>query len=307
MHYTVEPGLYALGEPEASSAVLVTANYKMSFDALRSALPGLNAWILVVDTQGINVWCAAGKGTFGTEELVARVRDSRLQRLVTHRRLVLPQLAAPGVAAHKVREACGYRVIYGPIRAKDLPAFLDRGLHATPEMRRKSFELRERAVLIPVELVSALKGAAAAAAALFFLSGVGGDVSYWNKAMAQGGFAVVAVLAAVAAGVVATPLLLPWLPARAFSVKGLLTGAAAALLLLPFRAGALQTPGGRLELLAWLCLIPALSSYLGLNFTGASTYTSLSGVKREMRLAVPLQIAAGVIGLALWLGSRFVA
>jgi acetyl-CoA decarbonylase/synthase complex subunit gamma len=44
-----------------------------------------------------------------------------------------------------------------------------------------------------------------------------------------------------------------------------------------------------------------------MNFTGASTYTSLSGVKREMRWALPLEIAAGIIGLCLWFGSHFIA
>ena len=75
MRYGVLPGLYAVGSPGADSLVFVTANYKMSFDALRSSLVGLDAWILVLDTKGINVWCAAGKGTFGTAELVSRIAE----------------------------------------------------------------------------------------------------------------------------------------------------------------------------------------------------------------------------------------
>ena len=101
MNYAVDPGLYALGEPDSSSPVLVTANYKLSFDRLRQALPNRQAWILVLDTKGINVWCAAGKGTFGTGELVERIRASSLEQVVNHRDLILPQLAAPGVAAHE--------------------------------------------------------------------------------------------------------------------------------------------------------------------------------------------------------------
>ncbi len=62
-----------------------------------------------------------------------------------------------------------------------------------------------------------------------------------------------------------------------------------------------------LELLAWLLLVPAVSSYLAMNFTGASTYTSLSGVKKEMRWALPLQIAAAFIGISFWLAARFMA
>ncbi|HAA05521.1 MAG TPA: acetyl-CoA synthase subunit gamma, partial [Syntrophobacteraceae bacterium] len=101
MRYTVNPGLYALGEPDSRSPDFATANYKMSFDHLRRALPEHAAWILVLDTNGVNVCCAAGKGTFGTEELVARIRSSGLEQLVEHRHLILPQLAGPGVAAHQ--------------------------------------------------------------------------------------------------------------------------------------------------------------------------------------------------------------
>jgi acetyl-CoA decarbonylase/synthase complex subunit gamma len=44
-----------------------------------------------------------------------------------------------------------------------------------------------------------------------------------------------------------------------------------------------------------------------MNFTGASTYTSLSGVRKEMRWALPMEIGAGIVGLGLWLGSNFIA
>src|SRR5512136_3444019 len=98
--HRVEPGLYRLGNPDPDSPVFASANYTLSFDALRSALAGIDAWILVLDTKGINVWCAAGKGTFGTDELVRRIQAVGLSRVVSHRRVVLPQLGAPGVAAH---------------------------------------------------------------------------------------------------------------------------------------------------------------------------------------------------------------
>jgi CO dehydrogenase/acetyl-CoA synthase gamma subunit (corrinoid Fe-S protein) len=98
--HRVDPGLYGLGEPGRSSPVFVTANYTLSFDALRSALVGRDAYLLVLDTAGINVWCAAGKGTFGTDELVRRIEAVGLHQVVDHRLLILPQLGAPGVAAH---------------------------------------------------------------------------------------------------------------------------------------------------------------------------------------------------------------
>ena len=181
MHYTVEPGLYALGNPNDQSPVLVTANYKMSFDRLRGALPSQNMWILVLDTKGINVWCSAGKGTFGTTELVNRIQSAGLAKVVSHRELILPQLAGPGVAAHEVKKLSGFKVIYGPIRSKDLPAFLENGLKATLEMRLKTFTARERIALIPLELVSAMKVGVIVLLLLFLIAFLGRIGEGWTK------------------------------------------------------------------------------------------------------------------------------
>ncbi len=307
MDYTVEPGLYAIGNPDNQSRVLVTANYKMSFDRLREVLSGRDLWLLALDTKGINVWCAAGKGTFGTEELVRRIMMSGLDRIVSHRELILPQLSGPGVAAHLVKKFSDFKVKYGPIRASDLPAYLDAGLTATRKMRVKTFPLRERIALIPIELVAAFKAAILIMLLFFLLGGLGGPDVYWTNAMNYGLFAVVAVLTAIVAGAVLTPILLPHIPGRAFSLKGCAIGLVAAFALLIIRNPDLTLWPARLETLSWLVLIPALASYLAMNFTGASTYTSLSGVKKEMRIALPLEIGAGVAGVALWLVSRFIA
>ncbi|OGP65190.1 MAG: acetyl-CoA synthase subunit gamma [Deltaproteobacteria bacterium RBG_13_47_9] len=306
MHYTIDPGLYALGNPDERSPVLVTANYKMSFDKLREALPGRNLWILVLDTKGINVWCAAGKGTFGTAELIGRIESSGLTRLISRRELILPQLAGPGVAAHEVKKVSGFKVLYGPIRATDLPTFLDGGLKATPEMRLKTFTTWERLVLIPVEFVEALKVGLIVIPLFFLLPFLLRWGEGWSNGLNHGLLSIGAILAAILAGSVLTPLLLPWLPGRAFSLKGLSVGLLAAVILFALRGMDGSSTGGRLEMMGWVLLITALSAYLGMNFTGCSTYTSLSGVKKEMRWALPLEMGAGVAGLILWLSSQFI-
>src|SRR5271157_807245 len=127
MNYLVLPGLYAVGQPDAAAPVFVTANYKLTFDHVRRALKGFDAWLLVMDTYGINVWCAAGKGTFSTAELCRRIEATGLSHVVSHHRLVLPQLGAVGVAAHEVAKASGFTVVYGPVRADDIPAWLRAG------------------------------------------------------------------------------------------------------------------------------------------------------------------------------------
>jgi len=255
--HRVAPALYALGDPGPGDPVFVTANYTLSFDALRSALADRQAYILVLDTRGINVWCAAGKGTFGTDELVNRIEVTRLREVVTHRRLILPQLGAPGVAAHEVKARSGFTVRYGPVRADDVPEYLSAG-KASAEMRRVRFSLLDRVVLIPVELVHVLLPMILAAALLYLL---GGPLS--------AGAAVATVLA----GAVLFPALLPWIPTRDFSSKGFILGIVAAI---PFVLAALLRPA---EAAAWVRLVqaagfllgmPPVTAFLALNFTGST-------------------------------------
>ena len=284
--HRVQPGLYALGEPDPDSPVFVTANYTLSFDALRSALDGVDGYILVLDTQGINVWCAAGKGTFGTDELVHRIEATRLPDVVRHRKLILPQLGAPGVAAHEVKKRSGFKVEYGPVRAVDLPVYLQAG-QATPEMRRVRFALRDRITLIPVEIAHTLLPLFVATAVVFLLSGP---------------LVAAAVAAAILAGVVLFPILLPWLPTRDFSSKGFILGG---LVALPFAL----VPLLRSSDAAWweriakalttlLQLVP-VTAFVALNFTGSTTFTSRSGVRREIFAYVPIMAWAFGIGIAL--------
>jgi hypothetical protein len=278
-----------LGDPTVTSPVFVTANYTLSFDALRSALVGVDGYILVLDTKGINVWCAAGKGTFGTDELVHRIEATGLDQVVEHRKLVLPQLGAPGVAAHEVKRRSGFKVEYGPVRAPDLPEYLRTG-RATPEMRRVRFGLRDRLILIPVELVSVLAPMLLAAGVLALLGGP---------------LPAAGVLAAVLAGVVLFPILLPWIPTREFSTKGLFLGLVVAL---PF---AVAAGGGSQEIawwrqigsgLAYLLAMPPVTAYLALNFTGATTFTSRTGVRREIFAYIPIMAWMFGAGIVLTLG-----
>ena len=279
----VKPGLYALGSPSPDSAVFATANYRLSFDALRTNLKGINAWLLVLDTRGINVWCAAGKGTFGTAELARSIAETGLEKVVSHRTLILPQLGAPGVSAHRVKASTGFSVVYGPVRAKDLTEYLRLG-RATPEMRKINFNFTDRMILAPIQLVH-FGRYMLPAAALLFLLGYRADAAYTLGALLAGGALV--------------PALLPWLPGRSFAVKS----AAAGLLVTALLALAHdQSPA----LFAARALIySAAASFVGLDFTGASTYTSLSGVKKEMRLAVPAHALAAAAGLAIMAAVRF--
>jgi acetyl-CoA decarbonylase/synthase complex subunit gamma len=291
MSAIVPPGLYALGTPGRDDEVVVTANYTMSYDMVRRALAGRNLWLLVLETFGVNVWCAAGKGTFGTDELIRRIEKTGLLRVVDHRRLLVPILGATGVAAHTVEERTGFQVRYATIRVDDLPEYLDNGMVTTEAMRELSFTFRERLVLVPVELMMSLKKLAVVSALLFLLPALLGDPL-------AGTMAVLAFLSAALGGIVIAPILLPWLPGRVFSVKGAAVGLV--------MVSAWYLSGGARHItfsatMAAFIALPAVSAFYALNFTGCTPFTSRSGVKKEMRIAFPIMGCAGLVGVALLL------
>jgi hypothetical protein len=290
MRYKVNPGLYAAGKPDADSPVLVTANYKLTLDSLRKNLQHIKAWILVLDTKGINVWCAAGKGTFGTEEVIRQIRTTNLSSLVRHRNLILPQLGAPGVAAHEVTRLTGFKVIYGPVRAADLPRFLENGLKADRAMRTVSFSLRERLAVVPIEFVKSWKIALAAFLFVFLSRYSAGDMVSWSTF-----FRFLPYAGAIFMGCLFVPALLPWIPGASLAFKGWFTCIVAVIVYTFFN----NSQEG--ENIVYLLILPAISSFLAFNYTGATTYTSLSGVRKEMRLAMPLIGFAALSGIALHL------
>ena len=300
--YTVVPGLYAVGNPDSRSEVLVTANFKLTFDHVRTSLDGVDLWILVLDTRGINVWCAAGKGTFATGELVGRIRAVNLADVVEHRRVIVPQLGATGVSARQVRSISGFRVVYGPVPASDIRAFLAANRTADPAMRRVTFTLYERMILTPVEVSGALKPMLITALVLFVLSGVGPGIFSFSRAWDRGVTAWSALVLGLLSGAVLTPILLPLIPVREFALKGILAGIPAAGLLLWAAPAARASLGAGLAL---VLLVAAASSVLAMNFTGATPFTAPSGVEKEMKRYIPVQTAALGMAAGLWIWSVF--
>lgn len=281
--HRVGSGLYRLGNPDPDSPVFASANYTLSFDALRSALTGLDAWILVLDTKGINVWCAAGKGTFGTEELVRRIGCTGLANIVRHRKIIVPQLGAPGISWPEVMRKSKFLVEYGPVRAKDLPEYL-RTHKATPAMRRVEFPLKERLVLTPVEFVHTALTMIVVAALLWLLAGP---------------VAALAAVSAVLAGTVLFPVLLPYIPTQDFSTKGLILGLIIAIPFAvsfgtnPAQPGLVNAAGAAIAFF----IMPAVVAYFALNFTGCTTFTSRTGVKKEIFRYVPIMALMAGIGV----------
>jgi hypothetical protein len=286
MNYTIDSGLYAVGEPKADSPVLVSANYKLTFDTLRKELSGLDCWLLILDTKGVNVWCAAGKGTFGTDELVRQIEKTGLGAIVSHKRLILPQLGASGIDGTQVSRRTGFAVAFGPVRAGDIKQYLSSGNNASEEMRTVNFTAWDRLKLTPIEIVTAARQAVPAFAALFLLNLFAARPFELNTFIIYLGSALM--------GTFATPLLLPYIPVKMFAFKGGILG-----LLWGFAASAFFGFYSRAALLAlfgYILISMSISAWYAMNFTGSSTYTSPSGVMKEMKIALPFISGAAAVG-----------
>lgn len=296
MKYKINPGLYAIGNPNNNSPVLVSANYKLTFDSLRKELDGLDCWIMILDTKGINVWCAAGKGTFGTAEIINRIEKTKLSEIVSHKKLILPQLGAPGVSAHEITRQTSFAVTYGPVRACDIKAFIKADCKATDEMRKVKFTICDRLVLTPVEFITAAKTAILVLGILFLIN-----------LFAARPFRIADLLifaATIFTGTVITPVLLPFIPGRAFAFKGWLLGMIVTFCMVWLNGWFVLN--SLLLAIGYLLVLPSYSAFLAMNFTGSSTYTSFSGVIKEMKTALPPIIITMISGCILLLIKAFV-
>ncbi len=294
-NYKIEPGLYCVGDPDEGSPVLVTANYKLTFDKLRKELSGINAWILVLDTKGINVWCAAGKGTFGTEELINRIRLTNLETVINHKHLILPQLGASGVSAFKVKQETGFGSVFGPVYSKDIRYFLGNNLKKTKEMSLVRFGIKDRLDVIPVEFVQSWKFIFAAFIIISIINFAGSRVLS-AKLLID----FIPYLGAFLIGTVIVPAFLPFIPFRSFSLKGLFTGIIwAAVSVLLFNPDMFTG-------ISYFLIIPFVSAFLAMNFTGATTFTSLTGAKLEVKCTFFPSIISVCLGIVLMVLNIFI-
>ena len=274
----VRTGLYMIGHPTADSPVLVTGNFDLTVRRVVRALDGkVNVWLLVADSAGINVWCAAGGGFFTAEKVIAAVKSSRLSEVVRHHALILPQLCANGVDGWRIRREIGWGVHWGPVRAVDIPEYLAAGRKKTNAMRWVRFPLKDRLEMVTVTL--GFYGLLILIPLFIFWRSM-----FWPVTLSLVGLSYFYAVA------------LPWLPGR----DGLYKSIPLTLIALAgmFFYTAFWNPLPAFDLFRWTLILTGLSV-----FTGAE----LQGMSPLMRGEQANWAWEAVIGLTLiaiyWLGS----
>ncbi|MFQ6065706.1 MAG: HgcAB-like fusion protein [bacterium] len=156
-----ETGLIKIGHPDSSSPVFLTCNYHLTVERVKRALKGIDCYLLAANSRGINVWCAAAGGHFTNHDVISVLKTSGIEELVEHRNVILPQLAATGIESKVVHEKTGWKIIWGPVYAKDIPALLKNKLKKTFEMREVEFPWVQRIEVaaswaFPISIILAL-------------------------------------------------------------------------------------------------------------------------------------------------------
>jgi hypothetical protein len=217
--------------------------------------------------------------------------------LVEHRRVILPQFGAVGVSGSEVQKRTGFRVFFGPVEARDIPAYLAAGRKKTKEMSTVRFSILDRLVLTPMEINPAMKKYPWLALGMLILFGLQPSGILFGSVWHTGLTFVLLGLLAVLTGAFLTPLLLPYVPFRSFAVKGWIVGMVGVVgFVLLFDPAPLRNV---LLLISAYLFFPALSSYIALQFTGSTTFTGMSGVKKELKIGIPLYTTAAAASLIL--------
>ncbi|UCD56805.1 MAG: methyltransferase domain-containing protein [Candidatus Hydrogenedentota bacterium] len=262
----IRTGLYKFGNPSEKSPVLVTANYLLTFASVKKHLRGLDCYLLVIDTRGINVWCSAGKGNFSAEEIHNSLRATRAGDIIETRTLILPKLSATGVKYRDVKQLTGWDAVFGPVYARDIPEYLGNGCVTGRHVKRVRFAFGDRLwVAVPFAF---FVGFLALLPLLVF------------RRLYSPMIPVIAVAAAFA-----FPLAFYRLPTNQFFKKGLtlgLIGAAGGVLFL------LVTGAPAKEMVQWSLIIVGLTTFIAMDFSGMSPVSNYSRINEEYHVVVPL-------------------
>ena len=142
--FPAKTGYREIGNPDKDSPVLLTCNFHLTILRLKKATRGLNYHLLVANSKGINVWCAATGDSLNNHSVISVIRTSGIENKVNHKKIILPQLAAPGIESKVIQKNVGWRIIWGPVDAKDIPAFFELNYKKTDEMKQIEFRFIQR-------------------------------------------------------------------------------------------------------------------------------------------------------------------
>lgn len=277
--FAVRPGIYYLGRYEPDAPLLVTGNFYLTLFLLAKKIQGLPVRVLVIDTEGINVWCSSGKGKFSAQEIIDKAKKCSLLREGKKLELVLPKFSLAGVRLSQLRRA-GIKPVIGPLYADDVAAFLksDRLTHRLND--RVRFDLKHRvftAVPTAVQFFYNFLGV--------YVIGLG-----WLEQ------SVVWIATGLA---FLYPVLFLYLPGKLFATKGISLGVTAALVLALWQLVLGQLETGLVLFRAVFTVATAM--LVGLSYTGNSPISNYTLVRQEIARFLPVLVLLYLVALSVYI------
>jgi acetyl-CoA decarbonylase/synthase complex subunit gamma len=120
----VEPGLRVFGTPDENSPVMFTTNFALTYYTVASDIESgkINAYLIVVDSEGIAVDSAVAGRKLTAEKVADAIKASGIENKVKHRKLMIPGKATR--LSGEIEELSGWQVLVGPRDSSDIPKFL---------------------------------------------------------------------------------------------------------------------------------------------------------------------------------------
>lgn len=143
-NFPTELGLFPIGKPGRSSPVFLSGNYSLVVHRLWRALQGTDCYLLVANSRGSNVWCAAGMNEFSEHDVIDAINVGDLADVVSHRQIIAPPYAAPGVNVRTVYQETGFHIKRGPTHLNDLPRYIAQKMKRSNDMLSVQFGFRDR-------------------------------------------------------------------------------------------------------------------------------------------------------------------
>ena len=121
----MDPGLYAIGEPNDRSPLLVTSNFSLTYFIVstEAEASGVACHLAVVDAEGLSVLTAWSAGKFSGDRVAKALRQMKAAERVTHRTVIIPGYVP--VISGELEDALGdgWHVLVGPQEASDIAPF----------------------------------------------------------------------------------------------------------------------------------------------------------------------------------------
>jgi acetyl-CoA decarbonylase/synthase complex subunit gamma len=121
----MDPGLYAIGEPNDRSPLLVTSNFSLTYFIVstEAEASGTACHLAVVDAEGLSVLTAWSAGKFSGDRVAKALRQMKAADRVSHHTVIIPGYVP--VISGELEDALGdgWHVLVGPQEASDIAPF----------------------------------------------------------------------------------------------------------------------------------------------------------------------------------------